>query len=149
MPSTPQYIAAGAAGLLIHRSIFIYGEWHLHATKLLGLHAIAYAGLILLEALYRKLSWLTALTVSSQIFSIYALSLLASVSIYRVFFHRLRGFPGPVLASVSKLWHVAQCLDSKNHIILEKLHQEYGDFVRTGMTTLVVRFRSLIGYRTQ
>lgn len=149
MPSIPQHIAAGAAGVLIHHSIFIYGEWHLHATKLLGLHAIAYAGFILLEAFHRNISWLAALTVSSQIFSIYTLCLLASISIYRVFFHRLRGFPGPVLASVSKLWHVAQCLDSKNHILLEKLHQEYGDFVRTGMTTMAVGFWRLIGYRTQ
>ena len=52
---------------------------------------------------------------------------------YRVFFHRLRNFPGPVLASVSKFWHVAHCLDSKNHILLERLHEEYGDFVRIGV----------------
>ena len=55
------------------------------------------------------------------------------MSIYRLFFHRLREISGPVLAIVSKFWHVAHCLDSKDHILSEKLHQKYGDFVRTGM----------------
>lgn len=133
MASVSQLVAASAAGVLIHNTIFIHGEWHLYGTLLLELHAVAYTGLILLEANYHKIPWLAAWMVSSQMFGIYTLCLLASISIYRVFFHRLRNFPGPVLASVSKLWHVAHCLDSKNHILLEKLHQEYGDFVRTGM----------------
>lgn len=144
MPSVPQHIAAGAAGIVIHQSIFIHGEWHLHATHLLSLHAFAYAGFVLDEAFHRNTPWLAALTVSSQIFGTYFLCLLASISIYRIFFHRLRGFPGPVLASVSKFWHVAQCLDSRNHILLEKLHKEYGDFVRTGMTRMAVGFWRLI-----
>ena len=133
MASNSQLVAAGAAGVLIHNSIFIYGEWHLYGTLLLELHAAAYAGLILLEATYHKIPWLAAWIVSSQMFAMYTLCLLASITIYRIFFHRLRNFHGPILASVSKLWHVAHCLDSKNHILMEKLHQEYGDFVRTGM----------------
>lgn len=134
MNSVPQHIAAGAAGVLIHHSIFIHGEWHLHATKLIELHAVAYVGFILLEAFRRNLSWLAASAFSTQIFGAYGLCLVASICIYRLLFHRLREFPGPVLASVSKFWHVAQCLDSRNHILLEELHQEYGDFVRIGTT---------------
>ena len=137
MSSVPQLVAAGAAGVLIHHTLFIYGEWHLHSLILLELHLLAYVGLVLLEALYLKLSWVPALITSSQMIGIYTVCLLASISIYRVFFHRLRGFPGPFLASVSKLWHVAHCLESKNHILLEKLHQEYGDFVRTGRARMV------------
>ena len=137
MASIPQLAAAGAAGVLIHNSIFIYGEWHLYATKVLQLHALSYAGLVMLEVLYHKVSCLAALTISLQMFGVYTLCLLASIGIYRVFFHRLRNFPGPVLASVSKIWHFAHCLDSKNHILLEKLHNEYGDFVRTGMTRML------------
>ncbi len=137
MASISQLVAAGAAGVLIHNSIFIYGEWHLHATRLLQLHALAYAGLIIVEAFYHQKPWLAALTSGFQMFSMYTLSLLASIRIYRVFFHRLRNFPGPFLASVSKLWHVAHCLDSKNHILVEKMYQEYGDFVRTGMIRVV------------
>ena len=148
MVSTSQLIAAIAAGVLAHNAIFIYGEWHLYATKVLKLHTLAYTGLIFFEAVYHKASLLVALTVSSQLFGMYILSLLASISIYRVFFHRLREFPGPFLASVSKLWHVAHCLDSKNHILLERLHLEYGDFVRTGMAW-VLRCGMFQANRTQ
>ena len=137
MASTPQLIAAGAAGVLIHNLIFIHGEWHLHAMKVWILHGLAYMSLVLLESIYNESSWFAAMTISSQISSVYFLCLFGSISIYRVFFHRLRSFPGPFLASVSKFWHVAHCLDSKNHILLAKLHQEYGDFVRIGMATEV------------
>lgn len=61
------------------------------------------------------------------------LPLFGSITIYRLYFHRLNRFPGPRLAAVTKLWHVWQCRDSRNHQVLEKLHQEYGSFVRTGM----------------
>ena len=137
MASTPQLVAAGAAGVLIHNLTFIHGEWHLRAMKVLILHGLTYMSLILLESIYNQSSWFSAMTISSQISSVYILCLLGSIGIYRVFFHRLRNFPGPFLASVSKFWHVAHCLDSKNHILLAKLHREYGDFVRIGMATEV------------
>ena len=137
MASIPQLVAASAAGVLIHNSIFIHGEWHMHTMEVLILHTIAYAGVVIFEVVYHNFPLLAALVVSSQMFGMYTLCLLASISVYRLFFHRLRGFPGPILAGVSKFWHVAHCLDSKNHILLEKLHQEYGDFVRIGMTTAI------------
>ena len=138
MTPDPQLVAAGAAGVLIHNVAFIHGEWHLHAIKVLKLHALAYTVLILLEASYDKGSWLAAMAVSFQLFGMYTLCLLGSIGIYRVFFHRLRSFPGPVLASVSKFWHVAHCLDSKGHLVLDKLHQQYGDFVRIGIVKPVL-----------
>lgn len=138
MTPIPQLVASGAAGVLIHNTLFIYGEWHLHSAQVLVLHALAYAGLLVFQVFYQNISWLAALTLSSQMFGMYTLCLLASIGIYRIFFHRLRNFPGPLLASVSKLWHVAHCLDSKNHILMEKMHQEYGDFVRTGPSELTV-----------
>ena len=137
MASVPQLVAAGAAGVLIHNLTFIHGEWHLRAMKVLVFHGLTYMSLFLFESIYNQSSWFAAVILSSQIISVYILCLLGSISIYRVFFHRLRNFPGPFLASVSKFWHVAHCLDSKNHLLLAKLNQEYGDFVRIGMATQV------------
>ncbi len=62
----------------------------------------------------------------------YAVSLLSSIVIYRTLFHRLRRFPTPFLAGVSKFWHVARVVDSQNHLLLDRLHEKYGDFIRTG-----------------
>lgn len=58
----------------------------------------------------------------------------ASTVIYRLFFHRLRHFPGPWGAKVSRLYTVwiSKRSGFKYHLELEKLHVEFGDFVRTG-----------------
>lgn len=104
----------------------------MHATSLLKLSAASFAAVAAFEAAYQGLSLASALAASGEICSTYLSCLFASMVIYRTVFHRLRHFPGPALAKVSKLWHVARCLDSKNHLLLERLHREYGDFVRTG-----------------
>jgi hypothetical protein len=62
----------------------------------------------------------------------YLLSLFSSITIYRLFFHSLRKFPGPVGARISKLWHAWHAGSSKNHIVLDRLYHQYGTFVRTG-----------------
>ncbi|KAJ5291528.1 cytochrome P450 [Penicillium angulare] len=58
--------------------------------------------------------------------------MLSSIIIYRLFFHRLRHFPGPRLGAASKLWSVYKCRDSRNHLFLDELNKKYGTFVRTG-----------------
>lgn len=62
------------------------------------------------------------------------LALFCSIVIYRLFFHRLRHFPGPFGAKVSR-FYTASIASKKIQYYKEvdKLHQEYGDFVRTGM----------------
>ena len=126
-------LAAGMAGVLSHMLVYIRGEWHLQATKLFKLYVMLYGILAIVEAQIYSLSWHEALSASLQICRCYASCVFASMIMYRAVFHRLRNFPGPVLARISKLWHVYHCLDSKNHILMEKLHRQYGDFVRTGI----------------
>jgi hypothetical protein len=58
--------------------------------------------------------------------------LFSSITIYRIFFHQLKRFPGPRLASLTKLWHVWKCRDSRGHLVLQAWYEEYGEFVRTG-----------------
>ena len=68
----------------------------------------------------------------------YILAILASMLIYRKFFHRLRHFPGPWMAGITKFWHVYQCVGSQNHLLLDSLYHEYGPFVRTGPEEITV-----------
>lgn len=68
----------------------------------------------------------------------FTVALFSSMAIYRIFFHRTRHFPGPRLAAVSKLWHMYHCLNGQNHLLLEKLHRQYGDFVRTGPSEITI-----------
>ncbi|KAE8828236.1 hypothetical protein PTNB85_07423 [Pyrenophora teres f. teres] len=59
-------------------------------------------------------------------------TLLASISIYRLLFHRCRRFPGPFAARLSKFYAASLAAkDVQYYKELAKLHHLYGDFVRT------------------
>lgn len=128
-----ELLAAAATGLFCHNAIFIHGEWHQQVTSLLGLHAAAITLVTLFEATYQGLSPVSSFNASLIVVGTYGVFFFASMIIYRTFFHRLRHFPGPVLARWSKFWHVFQCWDSRNHLLMENLRRQYGDFVRIGM----------------
>lgn len=67
-------------------------------------------------------------------------ALFCSIVAYRVCYNRLRYFPGPVGAKVSR-FYTASIASKKIQYYKEadKLHQKYGDFVRTGMLLLQKR----------
>ena len=140
MASSLPTIAAGGAGVLCHNLIFIRGEWHIHALPILQFHALTFTILTVSEAWYHNYEWLPALGASLILFGSYIACLFSSMTIYQLFFHPLRRFPGPVLARVSKLWHVFHCVNSRIYLLLDKLHLQYGEFVRTGESgfTLVI-----------
>lgn len=126
---------ASIVGLLAHQLVFIRGEWHLLAPTIFSTHIIL--ALLLIGANLQFTGSTNGGTADAlALIACYLMSLFTSIAIYRIYFHQLRHFPGPRLAALSKLWHVWQCRDSRNHLVLEKLHQEYGSFVRTGEHSL-------------
>ncbi|EJD50437.1 cytochrome P450 [Auricularia subglabra TFB-10046 SS5] len=63
----------------------------------------------------------------------YLAALSSSVVLYRLSpFHPLARYPGPVLARVSGFWAVLQAFDGKQHVVYRRLHERYGEVVRTG-----------------
>ncbi|KAH8798742.1 cytochrome P450 [Flagelloscypha sp. PMI_526] len=52
--------------------------------------------------------------------------------------HPLAAYPGPFLASLSNLWMLYQSLGGKRHVLLMKLHQQYGTHVRIGPNMLSI-----------
>ncbi|KAJ5902906.1 hypothetical protein N7495_003434 [Penicillium taxi] len=57
--------------------------------------------------------------------------LFTSISIYRLFFHPLRSFPGPSLARLTSWWGVSKIARGANKYELHhELHKQYGDIVR-------------------
>jgi hypothetical protein len=139
--TTPRLLSLASGvllGVAAHLGVFIHGEWHVHAPQLIISHVFVVLCLALCRAVLQdsydpglallvdRLGW---------IFVTYPLGLFGSILVYRASrFHRLTAadFPGPFGARLSKLWHVWQCRDSRNHEVLDRLHQKYGDFVRTG-----------------
>jgi len=134
---TPVEEAAIAAisGVPSHLCFFIYGEHHMQAPILFRLYIVLFLILLYVEITVKEQDIFPGIKEAFKVFSTYVLSLLTSILIYRKFFHRLRRFPGPVMAGVTKLWQTAKTLDSQNHILLDSLYEKYGDFVRTGETS--------------
>lgn len=120
------------AGVITHWMVFVRGEHHLQAPSLLGLYLMVAGGLFLVDLRKNKAGVNHAAMSSISIVGAYPLGLFASMATYRLFFHRLGRFPGPFLAKLTKLWHTWYVLDGKQYLLLDALHKQYGDFIRTG-----------------
>ncbi|KAJ6124316.1 hypothetical protein N7471_011633 [Penicillium samsonianum] len=118
------------AGLLAHHLVFIHGEWHLKAPRVVVLHLLS-GGLFYASCWFGRRRTQAGLVQTIYLTTCYLLSLFTSITVYRLIFHRLRHFPGPKLAAVTKLWHVWKCRDSRGHLVLQAWHEKYGEFVRT------------------
>ncbi len=125
-------VFATILGVLAHHGVFIRGEWHLRGPVVVIVHVALAISTWYIEAYMHPGPRYHAIQTAVGLFSSYLLGLYGSMIIYRTFFHRLRHFPGPRLAATTKLWHVFQCRDSRNHLVLDSMHKKYGDFVRTG-----------------
>jgi hypothetical protein len=111
----------------------MHGEHHVQAPVLIRLALIVPVILFASAYHFAGLGWLEAAKLTALALVSYSVSLFTSIVLYRTIFHRLKDFPGPFMFAVSKLWHVYKLVpNSDNYLLLDKLHQDYGDFVRTG-----------------
>lgn len=134
MPSHQTTLAV-AAGLFAHNVVFIRGEWHLHIKHILIAHVSIWLCTLYMLNRGDGFSLLPLLASAQQatwLATVYLVSLFTSMTVYRLFFHRLSRFPGPKMAAVSKLWHVWNVRKSTNHLFMTALHKKYGTVVRTG-----------------
>ncbi|KAJ4022881.1 hypothetical protein NW752_003336, partial [Fusarium irregulare] len=128
---TSRALTAVVAGLAVHHLLLRKGEWHLKAPTIIETWMLSFSVLYSLEAMCGSGSTLGNAINGLYFMSAFTLSLLTSIVVYRVFFHKLKSFPGPRLAAISKLWHSVNCVGAKNHLLLEQMRKQYGDFVRT------------------
>lgn len=131
-PMLSRLLVAIVLGLIVHQLVFKKGEWHLQAPTIFILWLGSFPILFIGELAFGARSVWGSAWSTIMISGCFTSTVFLSLTVYRLFFHRLGKFPGPRLAAVSKLWHFYQCLDSKNHRMLDDLHRKYGDFVRTG-----------------
>ena len=119
----PIYVLAAIIGVLAHLGVFIRGEWHLQAPAVVSFH-ISFAA-------FMRGTWDLQHHSLPPFFSP----------------HRLRHFLGPRFVAVAKLWHIFQCWDSRNNLMLDSIHKQYGNFVRTGKLALTVHVEPLDAVR--
>ena len=128
---------AAIAGIVSHLGYFIRGEHHLEAPILLRLSLLVPIAFTIIQIRFGRIGMQDALWNSSLIMTFYFSTLFSSMIIYRAFFHPLNGFPGPRMARVTKLWHCTQLTHFDNYRQINRLHDEYGDFVRTGKSPIL------------
>lgn len=119
-------------GVGSHQGYFIHGEHHMQAVRLFLLLITSPTAIcILLYRLDEHSSTTLAIQKTVVIMLSYLASLTASIFIYRIFFHPLRQFPGPLSGKSTKLTHFVRLLKaSNNYLQTDRLHKKYGDIVR-------------------
>lgn len=131
-PLLPTALISAILGITTHLTYFIHADLEKHVVflanclifwPLLGLLALFILG-------YTEISQWMGLAIPT-----FHSSLLASIAIYRYFFHALDGFPGPKLARITALWDFKNTvLDAKWYLKVKELHEVYGDVVRISIS---------------
>ncbi|KAF1958643.1 cytochrome P450 monooxygenase-like protein [Byssothecium circinans] len=129
-------ITAFSAGISTHFLYFRRGEHHDHAPHLASLIPISWCSIFTFLA--QTLGFGEAARTTTLLLSTFVAGVFISVIIYRLFFHPLRSFPGPILAAVTKFWHCAKLSNLQNQELLESLHQKYRNIVRIGPNEVAV-----------
>lgn len=139
--------AAAAASGVVRESRFTHitpltrvtqAAWiYLHKHTVRGDHALSFytacTGSIYL--LLRRWSDLqdSPLKTTASFASIHVLILFLVTIAYRISpWHPLASYPGPFLARIGSIWLAYVSFTGRRHLILDRLHETYGRFVRIG-----------------
>ncbi|KAM6480632.1 cytochrome P450 [Trichoderma sp. SZMC 28011] len=129
-------VASASAGVLSHLLYFIHGHKAMQAPSIFVFYLMAEC-LLWVRCFYLQGAFQG--TLSATIISLsYFLGLFTSIAVYRLFFHRLRRFPGPLAAKLTKFYGPYKARGGKSHIHFVELFEKYGDVVRTAPNELIV-----------
>lgn len=135
---TPEAISIAATfaslGVLFHLSI-LPREIDYSLAILSISFLTTWLGLVTIFTTQFNLSFVTAVLRASFAGVSFLTALAISIVIYRLYLHPLRAFPGSWGAKISRLYVFAlvRRTGGKYHFELERLHRQFGDFVRTGL----------------
>ncbi|KAL4764898.1 cytochrome P450 [Aspergillus foveolatus] len=137
-------LSAATLGVLSHVSLF----HSLPVEYLYGLLGLYTATVVTVTVVYLTATAFSPLQVFLRVRCISAAfntGLASSIAIYRLFFHRLRRFPGPRLSKLSRFYDAY--LAGKGlqyHVEIAEMHKKYGNFFRTGPREICIVRRSAV-----
>ncbi|OCL06104.1 cytochrome P450 [Glonium stellatum] len=136
--------AAACLGVLFQQSIrTIEPDKFMYHFMALGL--IMNCGLIYAYATLGGFGVLGAIGRASLVSTSFNAGLVVAIGVYRLLFHRLRRFPGPFGAKVSRFYAVSRAAKNVQYYKeIANMHEQYGDFVRTGPRELCIVRKSAI-----
>ncbi|KAF2736158.1 cytochrome P450 [Polyplosphaeria fusca] len=126
--------AAALLGTLFHLSVAIRDEeFERIMLPFIGLACAVFSGTVCAFAAFGQLGIVQALLKTVLVATGFNTGLFLSIGAYRLFFHRLRKFPGPFAAKLTKFHAVYRAAKTLQlHREREALHEQYGDVVRVG-----------------
>lgn len=87
---------------------------------------------------YWSYTLLHSFTTSLQMFGVFWMVISTSMVIYRLFFHQMCKFPGPLWARISMWFWVPIEMRGQRHLVIPELHKKYGHVVRVGPNHLSI-----------
>ncbi|KAI0466717.1 cytochrome P450 [Xylaria cf. heliscus] len=130
--------AASAAGVISHLKFFRVGEHHMYGPQYVLGAILAFAISAIVQSRLFQLSNHAAVLRTFALAASYFVGLYSSLVIYRIFFHPLKKFPGPLGFKVSSTWFMTHLMGRDAFRQLLKLHQQHGNFVRIGSNDLSI-----------
>jgi hypothetical protein len=125
--------SALGVGIALHLLVFKNIELEVYLPPFVGVSLLSFGGLIYHHVFFDNGSTITSLSRGLSEVLCVALGIFCSMAVYRIFFHSIRKVPGPFWAGLTRFY--ALYLSAKNvqyHVEITKMHEKYGDFIRTG-----------------
>lgn len=120
------------AGIVCHLAYFIRGEHLVDVPPILASAFTAQCAYLTLACFILGWDMTSAVVFIIRASAGFLSGLWTSMAVYRLFFHPLRGWPGPVSLRLSNFCYVLQTRKLDQYRNLEALHRQYGDYVRIG-----------------
>jgi hypothetical protein len=120
-------------GVTTHLGYFIRGEHHMAGP---GILAASFASPIIIFAVILHFSDTVSHQEAGKLSAIatgaYASGLICSIVVYRLLFHKLGKFPGPLYLRITKWNHTWLLIfrGARNYQIVDEWHAKYGSIVR-------------------
>jgi hypothetical protein len=125
---------AAAAGVSSHILYFIRGFRERQGLAIIGVHLAAGTAVALKST--QVYGIVPGIAFACLINLSYLCALSLSITVYRLFFHRLRRFPGPFAAKITEFYGPYRARNWNIHVEDTKLLDKYGDFVRVGTSCI-------------
>ena len=127
-------LIATLSGVSLHTFVYRFGEWDTTSMLLVQIYTFIFVGGNL-TAYLDLLTW-TGLRLSPaafwSLFCYHILGIYCSMLAYRLLLHRLRRFPGPFFGRLTNFYATTLTVNLQKPQEVQKLHREYGDYVRLG-----------------
>ena len=139
------YVLAPLMGCLLHVLVFSRNEWDRRSPWIFLFFSMLSAGSFSVLTLGYGYPYIHALLATNVLGCLFLGGLFSSMMTYRLLFHPLKSFPGPLGARITALWLTKESVpDMRFYRKLQGLHDQYGDFVRISKVTSSESLRVLL-----